>query len=72
MAFLFLRPLPKPQRNKDPVNTEDRQIEYYIPHIKAMSLVVSDKKIFSCFPYNSQYKSCDFCGGGIFGPSGII
>ena len=30
-----------------------------IPNIKALCLVVSDKKIFSCFPYISLCKSCD-------------
>ena len=31
----------------------------YIPNIKALGPVVSDKKIFSCFPYISLYKTCD-------------
>ena len=29
----------------------------YIPNIKALGPVVSDKQIFSCFPYISLYKN---------------
>ena len=43
-----------------------------MPNIKALSPVVSDENIFSCFPYISQYKTCDPQGGPIFGPRGII
>ena len=39
--------------------------------IKALGLVVSDKKIFSCFPYISLCKHVT-PGGPIFGPSGIF
>ena len=43
------------------------------PNIKALSIMVSDKKIFQCFfPYISQCKICDLQGGAIFGPRGII
>ena len=31
----------------------------YIPNIKALGLVVSDKKIFSCFPIISLCNTCD-------------
>ena len=31
----------------------------FLPNIKALGLVVSDKKIFSCFLYISLYKTCD-------------
>ena len=30
-----------------------------MPNIKALGPVVSDKKIVSCFPYISLYKTCD-------------
>ena len=30
-----------------------------IPNIKAIRLAVSDKKIYSCFPYISLCKTCD-------------
>ena len=43
-----------------------------MPNIKALAFVVSDKKIFSCFPYISLYKTCDPGGGPIAGPRGII
>ena len=45
---------------------------FYIPNIKALGLVVSDKKIFSCFPSLNLWKTCDPWGGTIFGPRGII
>ena len=35
-------------------------------------LVVSDKNIFSCFPYISLCKICDPRGVAIFGPRSII
>ena len=38
----------------------------YIPNIKALGLVVSDKKIFSCFPYIRLCKTCDPPGWGHF------
>ena len=41
-------------------------------NIKALDPVVSDKKIFSCIPCISLYKTCDPGGGPIFGPRGII
>ena len=44
----------------------------YIPIIKTLGLMVSDKKIFSCFHYVSQCKACVPWGGAIFGPSGIF
>ena len=34
--------------------------------------MVSDKNIFSCFPYISICTTCDPGGGPIFGPRGII
>ena len=34
--------------------------------------MVSDKKMFSCFPYISLFKTCDPRGGTIFGPGGIF
>ena len=43
----------------------------YIPNIKALDLVVSDK-IFSGFPFICLCKTCDPQGGAIFGPRGII
>ena len=43
-----------------------------ILNIKALGLVVSDKKIFSCFPNISICKTCDPQNGCIFGPRGII
>ena len=36
--------------------------------MKALGLVVSDKKIFSCFPYISLCKTCDLLGA--FWPQG--
>ena len=36
---------------------------------KALGLVVSDKKMFSCFPY---INLCDPCCGAIFGHRDII
>ena len=44
----------------------------YIPNIKALGLMVSDKKIFSCFTHTSLCKPCDPWGGAIFDPRGII
>ena len=43
-------------------------------NIKDLGLMVSDKKIFSCFPYTciSLWKARDHQGGAIFGPRGII
>ena len=43
-----------------------------LPNIKALGPVVSDKKIFSHFPYMNLCKTCDPRGGGIFGPRGIF
>ena len=43
-----------------------------MPNIKALGLVVSDKKIFSCLPYISLYKTYVSPGGPILGPRGII
>ena len=34
--------------------------------------MISEKKIFQCFPYISQCKICDPQGAAIFGPRGII
>ena len=34
-------------------------MSYHIPNIKALVHKVSDKKIFACFPYISQCKTCD-------------
>ena len=42
-----------------------------IPNFKALGLVVSEKKIFACFPYKS-IKTCDPQVGPFFGPRGII
>ena len=41
-------------------------------NIKAVSLMVSDKKIFDVFPYIIQCKICDHRGRVIFGPGGIM
>ena len=41
-------------------------------YIKAQGLKVSDKKMFSCFPYISLCKTCDLWGGATFGRMGII
>ena len=41
-------------------------------NIKALGLVVSDKKIFHVAPYISLCKACDPRGGAIFGPRAII
>ena len=30
-----------------------------IPNIKTLGIVVSDKKLFQCFPYTSLCKTCD-------------
>ena len=43
-------------------------LDNYIPNIKALELVVSDKKIFSCFPYISLCKTYDPCVGPFFVP----
>ena len=40
-----------------------------IPNIKALGIVVSDKKIFSCFPYGGLCKTCDPWGRAIL-PNG--
>ena len=40
--------------------------------IKALGPVVSDKKIFSHFPYISQCRTCDPRGGAIFDQRDII
>ena len=48
------------------------EVPYMMPYIKALGLMVSNKKIFSCFPYTSLCKTCDPLGGAIFGPRGII
>ena len=42
-----------------------------MPKIKVLGLMISDKKIFSMFPYISLCKECD-PGAGAFWPSGII
>ena len=44
----------------------------YITNIKALGFVVSEKKIFTCFPYIKLYKTCDPRGGTIFDPRDII
>ena len=44
----------------------------FIPNSKALGLVVSDKKTFSCFPYISLFKTSGLQGGPIVGPRGII
>ena len=41
-------------------------------YIKALALVVSDKKTFSCFPYKSLCKPVTHRGRPIFSPRGII
>ena len=38
--------------------------------IKALSLMVSDKKIFPCFPYISLCKICDTLERGHYWPQG--
>ena len=42
-----------------------------IPNIKALGLVISDKKIFSHFPYICLCKTCDYRGRAIFGHRAI-
>ena len=37
-------------------------------NIEALGPVVLDKKIFSCFPYISLYKTCDPGAGPILAP----
>ena len=32
---------------------------FYIPNIKALALVISDKKVFSCFPSMGLCETCD-------------
>ena len=39
-----------------------------MPNIKALGLKVSDKKIFSCFPYICVCQTCDPWGGVILAP----
>ena len=41
----------------------------FIPNMKALDLVVSDKKVFSCFPYISLFKTFD-PGAGPFWSEG--
>ena len=43
---------------------------FYIPNIKALGPVVTDKKIFSIFSYISLCKICDPLGWGNFWPQG--
>ena len=43
----------------------------YILNIKALGIVVSDKKMFSYFPYTSLCKTCD-PRTGHFGPRDIM
>ena len=45
---------------------------HIIPNIKALGLMVSDKKIFYVSPYISLSKACDPWGVAIFGPRGLI
>ena len=40
----------------------------YIPNIKALGLMVSDKKIFSCFSYIRLCKTCDPGAGPFLAP----
>ena len=40
----------------------------HIPYTKALGLVFSDKKNFSCIPYISLCKTCVPKGGPVFGP----
>ena len=42
----------------------------YIPNIEALGIMVSDKKIFSCFLYISLCKICDPLRLGHFWPQG--
>ena len=44
----------------------------YIPNIKALCLIVSDKKIVSCFPYLILCKTCDPKGAGQFLSTGAL
>ena len=43
----------------------------YIPNIKALSLMVSDKKFFSCFSLKAHIKHVS-AGAGPFWTKGII
>ena len=45
---------------------------YKYINIKALGLMVSDKKIFYGSPYISLCKTCDTRSGATFGPWGII
>ena len=45
---------------------------YYIPNIKALGLMVSDKKILPCFSLYKPMLNRWPWGGAIFGPKGII
>ena len=49
-----------------------RPMKSAIPSIKTLGFVVSDKNIFSCFPYISLCKTCDPWAGYFFCPRGII
>ena len=44
----------------------------YIPNINALSLMVSDNRIFHVFLYISLCKTCDAFGLAIICPRGII
>jgi hypothetical protein len=43
-----------------------------MPNIKALRLVVSEKKIFKIFPIYFNVKTVDPWGGAIFDPMGIF
>ena len=40
--------------------------------MKALCLVVSDKKMFSCYSYIRLTKTCESCGGATFSLRDII
>ena len=44
----------------------------YISNIKALGLVVSEEKIFSCFPYISHCKTCDPWGRPFLAPGTLF
>ena len=43
-----------------------------MPNIKALGLVVSEKKIFKSFPIYLNIKTFDPWGGAVFDPMGIF
>ncbi|MCG8046500.1 MAG: hypothetical protein N0E48_12815, partial [Candidatus Thiodiazotropha endolucinida] len=45
---------------------------FYIPNIKDLGLLVSDKKIFKPFPYISLCKTRGHWSGGILGSRALI